>query len=134
MKETQDISQHLLQHGIRPSLQRIAIVDYLFKNHTHPTADEIYATLQPGMPTLSKTTVYNTLKLLADHGVALCLTIDEKNTRFDGNTHPHAHFKCKHCGKIIDIMNYELPTPPQGDFDVEETALFLFGKCSECKN
>jgi Fur family ferric uptake transcriptional regulator/Fur family peroxide stress response transcriptional regulator len=94
-------------HGIKPSLQRIAIMDYLLEHYTHPTADEIYTALSPSMPTLSKTTIYNTLKLFSEQGVVQMLTIDEKNLCFDGNLSPHAHFLCKNCGKIYDVMNRE---------------------------
>ncbi|KAA6334206.1 Peroxide-responsive repressor PerR [termite gut metagenome] len=97
----------LLMHGIKPSLQRIAIMDYLLEHYTHPTADEIYTALSPSMPTLSKTTIYNTLKLFSEQGVVQMLTIDEKNLCFDGNLSPHAHFLCKKCGKIYDVTNRE---------------------------
>jgi len=70
----------LMDHGVKPSVQRIAIMDYLLKNRTHPTAEEIYSALVNLIPTLSKTTVYNTLKLFVEQGAALMLTIDEKNS------------------------------------------------------
>lgn len=68
----------LTNHGVKPSVQRLAVMDYLVENHTHPTADEIYSALHKQMPTLSKTTVYNTLKLLTEQGAAIQLTIDER--------------------------------------------------------
>ena len=96
----------LLEYNIKPSMQRIAIMEYLMEHRTHPSADEIYTALSPSMPTLSKTTVYNTLKLFAEQGAALMLTIDERNANFDADTSPHAHFICKRCGNIYDL---ELP-------------------------
>ena len=72
----------LLEHNIKPSMQRIAIMEYLMEHPIHPSADDIYTALSPSMPTLSKTTVYNTLKLFSEQGAALMLTIDEKNMRF----------------------------------------------------
>ena len=63
----------LLEYNIKPSMQRIAIMEYLMEHRTHPSADEIYTALSPSMPTLSKTTVYNTLKLFAEQGAALIL-------------------------------------------------------------
>lgn len=51
---------YLEKCGIKPSLQRIAIVEYLMENRIHPTADDIYHALCIQVPTLSKTTVYNT--------------------------------------------------------------------------
>ncbi|KAA6323417.1 Peroxide-responsive repressor PerR, partial [termite gut metagenome] len=78
-----DTHKHLLAHGIKLSLQRIAIMEYLLEHTTHPTVDEIYTKLFPVMPTLSKTTIYNTLKLLSEQGAIQMITIDEKNVRFD---------------------------------------------------
>ena len=54
--------ERLLDHNIKPSVQRIAIMQYLMEYPVHPSADDIYTALSPSMPTLSKTTVYNTLK------------------------------------------------------------------------
>ena len=91
--------EYLLGYHIKPSVQRIAIMDYLLNHKTHPCIDEIYTALCKEIPTLSKTTVYNTLKLFVEHGAAKMLTIDEKNACFDGDVHPHAHFQCKVCNK-----------------------------------
>ena len=73
----------LLKYSIKPSMQRIAIMEYLMEHRTHPSADEIYTALSPSMPTLSKTTVYNTLKLFSEQGAALMLTIDDRNANFE---------------------------------------------------
>ena len=73
-------------------MQRIAIMQYLMEHPIHPSADDIYTALSPSMPTLSKTTVYNTLKLFSEQGAAQMLTIDEKNTNFDADTSIHSHF------------------------------------------
>lgn len=69
---------YLEKCGIKPSLQRIAIVEYLMENRIHPTADDIYHALCIQVPTLSKTTVYNTMRLFAEQGAVLPLVIDEK--------------------------------------------------------
>ena len=71
-----NVYEYLLSYNIKPSVQRIAIMDYLLKHHTHPCIDEIYLALCKDIPTLSKTTVYNTLKLFIEHGAARMLTID----------------------------------------------------------
>lgn len=93
----------LLTYNIKPSVQRIAIMDYLMEHRTHPSADEIYTALSPSIPTLSKTTVYNTLKLFSEQGAALMLTINDRNANFDGDTSVHGHFLCKKCGEIYDL-------------------------------
>lgn len=64
--------EYLLSYHIKPSVQRIAIMDYLLNHKTHPCIDEIHTALCKEIPTLSKTTVYNTLKLFVEHGAAKC--------------------------------------------------------------
>ncbi|RHP65363.1 transcriptional repressor [Bacteroides sp. OF04-15BH] len=128
----------LLEYGIHPSVQRIAIMDYLQKHHTHPTVDEVYVALHKEIPTLSKTTVYNTLKLFAEQGAAQMLTIDERKVCFDGVVTPHVHFLCKTCGKVFDFplteeqMYVGCPEKETG-FEITEAHVYYKGYCSECK-
>ena len=91
---------HLTAHNIKPSAQRIAIMEYLLSHRTHPTVDMIYNDLIGKMPTLSRTTVYNTLRLLGENDAILELTIDKHIAHYDGDTSPHSHFQCKRCGRI----------------------------------
>lgn len=127
--------EHLLQFGIKPSMQRIAILAYLQAHYTHPTVDEIYEALSPTMPTLSKTTVYNTLKLFADAGLVLSLNLDEKNQRFDGVIKPHAHFICTKCGNVADIFiddNKLFSFPDVSSINIQKVEVSYFGLCDKC--
>ena len=127
-------SIYLSGYGIRPSVQRIAIMRYLLKSKAHPTADDVYEALKRQIPTLSKTTVYNTLKLFVESGAAIYVGIDEKNARFDGTIEPHAHFRCKKCGCIIDLpMNVDNFLAKDFNGDIEETYFYLKGICENCK-
>lgn len=127
----------LTTHGIKPSVQRIAVMEYLMEHHTHPNADEIHSALVKRMPTLSKTTVYNTLRLLVEHGAVQQLTIDEHNVNFDGDTTPHAHFLCRQCGKVYDLAlrnsRLERAAIVPKDFQLEHSALYFHGLCRECQ-
>ena len=132
-----DVIERLQSHSIKPSVQRIAIMQYLMDHHTHPTVDEIYTALAPGMPTLSKTTVYNTLKLLDEHAAIQTLTIDGRNTCYDGDTTPHAHFLCKVCNKVYDLpcpdgLSAEGCTETKGH-EIQEIHLYYRGVCKHCK-
>lgn len=125
-------AQILQDYGIRPSLTRVLIYDYLRQHRTHPTADEIYSALSPDAPTLSKTTVYNTMKLLSEKGVIKTITIEEQQARFDACTDIHGHFLCKDCGKVFDF-DTELPEMkiPSG-FTPTVTEIYCIGKCKHC--
>ena len=132
---TREIHNHLIAHGIKPFPHKVAIMQYLQTHHTHPTSDQIYNDLLPDLPTLSKTTVYNTLKLFCDKKVAIALFIDEKNVRYDACMHTHAHFRCKHCNAIYEVPLEETDIPQcrsSEEIYPEETQIYFLGKCKEC--
>lgn len=132
---TLEIHSYLTQHDVKPTMQRVVIMQYLMEHKTHPTIDEIFNDLLPSVPTLSKATVYNTLKLLHEKKAVLSLTIDEKNLRYDATTATHAHFKCKTCGKVYDIPMEEQQVPPFNNpakFNLEETQVYFLGECEKC--
>lgn len=126
----------LLQHNIKPSMQRIAIMDYLKEHRVHPSAEDVYAALSPVMPTLSKTTVYNTLRLLAENGAILMLTIDDRNVNFDFDTSQHSHLLCRKCGRIFDYRSPFEHTAVCGTTDegflIEEAHVYYHGVCRDC--
>jgi Fur family ferric uptake transcriptional regulator/Fur family peroxide stress response transcriptional regulator len=129
------VKAYLIKHDVKPSIQRIAVMNYLFNNRTHPTVDEIFSALSPNMPTLSKTTVYNTLKLLAEKGAILQLTIDEKNVRYDACIDPHAHFICLGCGCVHDVAPIYLDKVHMEKYknlNIIETQVYYKGYCDEC--
>ncbi len=131
-----DITSHLAAHGIRPSAQRIAIMRYLMENRVHPTADMIYNDLIADNPTLSRTTVYNTLWLFADNHAVSALTIDRTNTHFDYSEKPHAHFLCRCCGKIFDVPAIISPivqsSAEHAKLHVEHMDIHYTGLCNDC--
>ena len=127
----------LQRSGLKPSVQRIAIMEYLLTHFTHPTIDEVYQALFPKIPTLSKTTVYNTLKLFSDHHAAQMITIDNHRVCYDGNIAPHVHFYCKECARVIDMFDEEAPHLVEkrhinGNI-VDEMQLYYKGICADCQ-
>lgn len=130
-----DIIAYLDRFGIRPSAQRIAIMGYLMDNRVHPSVDDIYNGLLAENPTLSRTTVYNTLWLFAEAGAVEVLTIDRNNTRFDYSEYPHAHFLCDGCGRIFDVPA-DRSAVIAGDgcrkFHVRQMSLYYRGLCDSC--
>lgn len=105
-------------------------------HRTHPSVDDIYTALSPSMPTLSKTTVYNALKLFSENGAALMLTIDERNTNFDADTSKHAHFLCKRCGCIYDLQSTVAIREVEGlqmdGNEITEMHYYYKGVCKHC--
>jgi len=128
------IIEVLKEHDIAPSMQRVKILEYLRNYKTHPTADMIYQALVDEMPTLSKTTVYNTLKTLTEKGILVALSLFENEERYEYNTEPHIHFKCTECGKIYDISKtFEcLKNEEIEGHKVLEHHINLKGICKSC--
>lgn len=130
------VVERLQEYNIKPSVHRIAVMKYLVEHRTHPTVDEIYTALSPAIPTLSKTTVYNTLKILSEQGAVQTLTIDEHKTCYDADTTFHAHFLCKSCGKIYDLpYNGNVKQMRKIDMDgheIQETHYYYKGICKQC--
>lgn len=130
------IHNFLLEKDIKPSVQRIAIMKYLCEHATHPTVENIFNDLHEQIPTLSRTTIYNTLKLFSEKKAVLTITIEEKNVHYDGDTKPHSHFRCTDCGKIFDLPlneNINFTNENFDKFTIEETHVYHKGICPNCQ-
>lgn len=124
----------LENEGIHTSYHRLKILEYLRNHRTHPTVERMHKELSREIPTLSKTTVYNTLKLFVREGIASELTIEEKEVRYDADTKPHAHFKCIECGSVYDIA-LESPLFEHEMIEghkIAECHIYLKGVCNDC--
>lgn len=130
-----ELKEQLINAGIRPSVQRLAIFEYVKKSCQHPTAEVVYDALCDELGSLSLTTVYNTLKLFVDAGLISMLTIDDTFRCFDGNRCHHAHFRCNSCGKIVDLeMKDDFLSLVEGidSYEITDAQLYLKGVCPEC--
>lgn len=129
-----EIKNRLIEANIRPTYQRIKVLEYLDENRTHPTADDIYSALAPSIPTLSKTTIYNTLSTFKDSGLVHELRINGMETRFDIVLEPHGHFTCVKCGRLFDF-NYNIEsfdTKDLNDYKILNKNFIVEGICPEC--
>jgi len=94
----------LLQNGIKPTFQKIVIYKFLDHNRIHPNVDKIYAMIHEEIPTISKTTIYNTLNLFLEKNIVLGLTLSGTEMNYDINITPHHHFYCTNCGVVHDVF------------------------------
>ena len=125
----------LRQHGIHPTQQRLAVYEYLLAHRTHPTADTVYQALVESQPTLSRTTVYNTMRALAKAGLIRIVTINAEEQRFDADIADHGHFRCSQCGNVLDVsLEAHTAHPPLPDgFSVDTWDVYLTGRCPHCQ-
>ncbi len=129
-----DVVEYLRKSNIKPSYARIKIMEYLIEHPVHPTVEEIYSNLVQEIPTLSKTTVYNTLDLFIRHDLARMVTIEENETRYDADTTNHGHFKCETCGCVYDFSVNADTMVIKGldNFAVTEKNVYYKGICKKC--
>ena len=132
-KET-SIQDILKNEGIRPLDKRIMIYEYLVKRKNHPTADMIYNDLKATSPSLSKTTVYNTINLLLEKHLIQSLNIEGNELRYDADTSFHGHFKCTHCEEVYDFRldPEQMPDLPLEGFTPYRAQYQIEGICSKC--
>ncbi len=124
----------LKENKMRPSFIRVKIYTLLVESRIHPTVDELYEQLSKEILTLSKTTVYNTLKLFIDKGIVRAINIEGNELRFEAERGFHGHFKCRVCGQIYDIpMNENVITRELEGFSVEDVQVLVSGVCPECE-
>lgn len=130
-----DIPKYLVNHGVKPSYQRIRILEFFSKSSLHPTVNEIYDSVLIDVPTLSKTTVYNTINLFVKNNIIKEILIEENEVRYDWATSEHGHFKCELCGNLYDIpFSIDLEKYPSlKDSIINERHVYFKGICRKCK-
>ncbi|MBN1347976.1 transcriptional repressor [candidate division KSB1 bacterium] len=128
------LKQMLVESGIKPTYQRIKVLEYFQQNNNHPTVDMIFAALYRKVPTLSRTTIYNALDVFKKHGLISVLTITGSELRYEYRTKSHHHFLCRICGNIID-MDVKCPFQEKKNSEghqIEEIHGYFKGVCKEC--
>ncbi len=128
----------LKSSGIRMTPQRHAILSYLLESLEHPTADEIFKSLESNFPNMSVATVYNNLRVFREVGLVTELTYGDASSRFDANMTDHYHAICNQCGKIVDfqypvLSDVEQVAQLKTGFAVESHRMEIYGTCEECQ-
>ncbi len=129
----EEAATFLRLHGIRPITHRVAVYEYLRNNPIHPCAETIFQNLSGTLSSLSRTTVFNVLKLLCEKGVVRRITVENDKSLYDANINDHIHFKCNSCGSVHDIFPEEFPEValPSG-YVAQEKQMNIWGVCSNC--
>ncbi len=125
----------LIEHGVKPTPQRVVIAKFMLETHSHPTADEVLQAVENELPVaLSRATVYNTLNTLVAAGVIREVVTEADRTRYDANMTEHHHFVDVKSGKILDIPADRIAhlKPLLGDkFKVHSYQITFFGEVSK---
>ena len=114
-----DIQKKLRNHGVLPTSQRLEVAQVLLNRPQHLSADQIIEKLSRLGSSVSKATVYNTLKLFSETGLVKEINVDAARKYYDSTTHAHHHFYHVDTGELTDIPDdkvgiVNLPRLPQG--------------------
>jgi len=123
--------------GIKLTHQRIEIFREIARAEDHPDADLVFQRVRERIPTISLDTVYRTLWLLNDLGLAVTLGSSRERTRFDANLKKHHHFICLQCGFTRDFYcntldNISLPDSVDTLGEIKQTHVEVRGICQAC--
>lgn len=122
---------------MRYSKQREEILKVVKSLNFHPMADDVYKRVQRSMPHISLGTVYRNLNALVDQEELSCVQ-DGKIVRYDWETGPHHHFRCRTCGTLynVEIADEDILKflAEKCEFEVKEVDLEMTGICGECSN
>ncbi len=120
--------------------QRLRIADMFFTLQGHHTLDEIYRIIRKSEPNVGQTTVYRTLKLLCEAGLALELQFGDGAARYEPvslKTH-HDHLICQRCGKTVEVHSDAIESAQKRLAEEYGYLLLghahnLYGLCPDCR-
>ncbi len=134
------VMEYVKQHHLKWSKQRDYLAEVFFNSQTHMTADELYKAAQERYPQIGYATVYRTLKLLEESGVATSSRFGHKSSRFEPSRvdNHHDHLVCITCGSIIEFQSGQIEqlqktVARKKGFTITHHKLVLYGICKACK-
>jgi len=98
-----DIQKRLRDCGLMPTSQRLEVAELLLKRPQHLSADQIIEKLHRAGSSVSKATVYNSLKIFSETGLIKEINVDASRKYYDSTTHAHHHFYHVDTGELTDI-------------------------------
>jgi Fur family ferric uptake transcriptional regulator len=137
--ERQALARYLEDHNLKHTKQRDAILDVFLQATGHVASEELYARVRERHPGIGYTTVYRTMKLLCDAGLASERHFDDGITRYEIAQEHHDHLVCVRCGKIIEfecrmIESSQDAIAARYHFRVLRHRHELYGHCSSCRD
>jgi len=107
-------AERLRVAGLKATGPRLAILAFLVQDRTHPSAESVFEALRPRHPSLSLSTVYQTLAVFIRAGLCRHVVGEGVLLRVDGTLVPHDHAVCRACGTVFDVAAgiVRHPAPP----------------------
>jgi Fur family transcriptional regulator, ferric uptake regulator len=139
-KELEVLEDFIVQKKLKITKQRRAILNVFIECEDHISAEELYKLVSVTEPRVGLATIYRTLALLTQSGLASILDFGDGQKRYEHkymHSH-HDHMICTECGKIIEfnhplIEQFQEEVASRNGFTITSHKLDMFGLCSECR-
>src|SRR5688572_1617961 len=131
--------EYLVGKRLNTTAQREAIVDQFFKTRDHISIDELLSRVRRRAPKVGYATVYRTLKLLVESGLAVERQFGDGQARFEVIGDHHDHLICTKCGLILEFEDDEIERLQEriaqrlGGFSVIRHRHELYGMCPKAR-
>jgi len=132
-------ADYVRKNGLKSTQQRDVIVDHFLRSSGHISIDDLLSKVRRKNPSIGYATVYRTMKLLTEAGIAAARQFGDGQTRFevsDGEGH-HDHLICTQCGLILEFENDAIERLQEemaenlGGFVLSRHKLELYGLCAK---
>jgi Fur family ferric uptake transcriptional regulator len=141
VREAQDIlHRHLKSVGLKQTAQRDTILRTFLETRDHLSIDELHRLVQKKDTGIGYTTVYRTLKLLAECGLASEVAFHDGITRFEHqyNRRSHHHMVCTECGSSVEFFSHEVSALEQEigrkyHYLTTRHTFQIYGLCEKCR-
>ncbi|MFM9905372.1 MAG: Fur family transcriptional regulator [Pyrinomonadaceae bacterium] len=131
---------HIQASGLRRTGQRDLILDIFLSTDEHLSSEDLYSLVRKKDSSVGHTTVYRTLKLLMEAGLAREVRFGDNKTYYEHhyNHDHHDHMICTECGKVIEFFSADIEMMQDemaGKFGFKPThhSLRMWGVCSDCQ-
>jgi Fur family transcriptional regulator, ferric uptake regulator len=140
MTEEQEVFlKHIQKRGLKRTAQRDLILDVFLRTEGHVSGEDLYRLVREQDPTVGQTTVYRTVRLLTEAGLAREVRFGDGRAHYEHNYkhEHHDHMICSECGKIIEFYSPELEAiqdamAAKHKFELTEHLLRMIGICADC--
>jgi Fur family ferric uptake transcriptional regulator len=135
----QGLQRYMAERGLKSTRQRTLIVDTFLGASGHLTVEELWSRVRREDAKVSVATVYRTMKLLAESGLAQARNFGDGQTRYEASAgRHHDHLICTRCGTIVEFENDRIEqlqdvVARKHGFKVNSHKMELYGLCRDCQ-
>lgn len=134
------LKEYVAKHGLKFTRQRELIADVFFKAGGHLKVEDLLERVRAIDPQVSLATVYRTMKLLTECGLASPHRFGDRITRYEpseGDQEHHDHLICTSCERIVEFCNERIEAlqdevAEEHGFRVTHHRMELYGVCAAC--